>query len=80
MTRIVRRPVEAAVDTDGSLQWFRDGVMLHTIVDVIDHWSEMGAWWRGEGAHQVQRVLSDDGGVFDVECAQGQWWLYRIWD
>lgn len=80
MTRIVRRPVQAAVDADGSLQWFRDGEVTHRVVDVIGRWSEMGAWWRGEGTRQVQRVLDEDGGVFDVECAKTEWWLYRVWD
>ncbi|MDQ0188890.1 hypothetical protein JI721_02580 [Alicyclobacillus cycloheptanicus] len=80
MTRIVRRQVEAAAETSGKLLWFRDDQAVRFVVDIIDTWSEMGAWWNGEGERHVQRVLTDDGGVFDVESADGQWWLYRVWD
>lgn len=80
MTRLVRRQVEAAVAPDGALQWFRDGQVVYSVTDVIVAWSEMGAWWRGEGERRVQRVRTDDAGLFDLEYADDQWWLYRIWD
>ncbi len=59
---------------------FRDGDTVHHVKQIIDSWAEMGDWWNGEGERHVLRVETLDFGIYDIERAQEQWFLYRIWD
>ncbi|MBX6352565.1 MAG: hypothetical protein IRZ10_04455 [Thermoflavifilum sp.] len=79
MTRVVRRPVTVRTDAHGAPVCIVDGKAVHTVRTVIDHWRELGAWWEGETEFQLWRVETD-AGVFDLECAEGAWRVYRVWD
>lgn len=80
MTRLVHRSIEVECGDDGGPRRFRDGSQVYSVVEVIDDWREMGAWWRGHGERSVWRVLTEDDYVFEIECRAGQWRLYRVWD
>lgn len=33
---------------------------------VLDHWIEIGEWWDGDDPKEVFRVITDDGGIFEL--------------
>ena len=80
MSRLVRRKIEISHWQDGDPDEFRDGGVKHQVQSVIDQWIEMGDWWNGEGSRKLLRVLTNRGELFDLECVDQEWFIYRIWD
>jgi hypothetical protein len=80
VTRIVRRRISIESWRGEDPETFRDGDVLRQVEDWIDAWREMGNWWEGEGPRRIVRVVTVDGQVFDLECADDEWWIYKVWD
>lgn len=80
MTRIVGK--EILVETQHGIPrafLFRG---QHVVMDVLDRWVETGDWWRGQADREMFRVLTRDGGVFELERSidSDAWRLYKVWD
>lgn len=79
MTRLVNRPVQ--VTTKNELpRSIIDRDVTHTITEIIDSWTESGAWWNDEASRHVFRVLTTDSSIMDIEQVKDKWFIYRIWD
>lgn len=46
------------------------------IAQVLEQWSEVGEWWAGEVPWETYRVLTHQGGVFEI-CRRetGDWFI-----
>lgn len=59
--------------------------VLHTdfgrlqVIERLDFWVVQTAWWAGE-VKRVYLRLRTSGGVVDVYCEDGEWWLGRVMD
>ena len=78
---LVGRPVPVEVDERGyprRFYWRR----WHRVCEILDDWRETGAWWDGEAERIVVRVLTSEGGVFELErpVHEQAWWLYKVYD
>lgn len=80
MTRIVRRPITVDRWNNHIPAAFWNHQEFHRVVDCIDSWIEMGAWWDGEQPRRVVRVYTDLHQVFDLEGIGENWFIYRVWD
>jgi hypothetical protein len=80
VSRLVHREVQVQSWRDGEPECFVDGDVVHRVSQVVDRWLEMGNWWDGEGPRTVLRVLTETQFLFDLECVQQRWYIYRIWD
>jgi hypothetical protein len=80
VTKIVHRPIDVQSWREGNPYSFRDGNALHIIEDVIDKWIEMGEWWNDEGSRTILRVLTLEQDLYDLECSELNWFIYRVWD
>lgn len=81
MTRNPMVPIEVSLaDAATPIHFFYRG--QHHIATILEHWSELGAWWLGEDGREMYRVLTDDLGVFELQrdIASNQWTLYKVWD
>ncbi len=54
--------------------------------EILDHWCEVGEWWDGDCPKEVFRVVTQDGGIFELSRevrdlgTAGEWRLYKIYD
>lgn len=80
MTRLVHRPIEIQSWQNGEPDCFIDGDAVHKVSEIVDRWVEMGRWWEGEGSRRLLRVLTEQRSLFDIECNQQNWFIYRVWD
>lgn len=80
VTKIVHRPIIIESWRVDEPYCFRDGASQHTIEAVIDKWVEMGEWWNDEGSRTILRVLTLEQELYDLECNQLNWLIYRVWD
>lgn len=80
MSRLVHRLIEVETLPHGEPVFIRDGPNSYQVSVVLDSWAEMGEWWRGEGLRKVFRVLTEEQGLFDIECVEKKWFLYKVWD
>lgn len=77
--RIIDRPVTVTTDTGGKPQQFTYHGRQR-VKAIIDCWTEAGEWWDGERERLVYRVLSERGGMFELELRNGEWRLYKEYD
>ncbi|AEJ42976.1 hypothetical protein [Alicyclobacillus acidocaldarius] len=40
----------------------------------------MGDWWKAGRDRRMVRVWTDVGACMDLECEDGVWRVYRVWD
>ncbi|WAH40807.1 DUF6504 family protein [Alicyclobacillus fastidiosus] len=80
MSRIVRRPVAVCKWRDEEPEAFVDHDEVHTILEVLDRWMEMGDWWQGEGERKMLRVWTDHNALLELECTRQAWYIYKVWD
>ncbi|HEY8552294.1 MAG TPA: DUF6504 family protein [Thermaerobacter sp.] len=78
---LIGKPVPVETDDHGRpcrFFWRR----WHRVTCVLDEWREAGAWWDGEGERWVVRLLTEEGGVFELERGAGssRWVLYKVYD
>lgn len=59
---------------------FVDHDEVHTILEVLDRWLEMGDWWQGEGERTMLRVWTDRNAMLELECTSQAWYIYKVWD
>ncbi len=81
VARLVHRRVWVWTVDDGVPRAFRYRGPKRACT-VIERWCESGAWWTGEGEREVFRVLTADGGVYELARDRGTqtWWLERNYD
>ena len=80
MSRLVRRPLAVLRWKDDlPLSFVYEG-QRHQVRWIIDEWWEMGDWWRAGRDRRMVRVWTDRGACMDLECEEGVWRVYRIWD
>lgn len=83
MTRLIDQRIEvlATVGNLGVPDRFRWRERWHSVHQLLDFWTEAGAWWDGERETTVFRVLLDGGLICElVRTAGGIWRLYRLYD
>lgn len=57
-------------------RWYR-------VTELLEAWSEAGAWWDGEPELRIWRVMCEGGGVFElgeVVTAAPRWTLLVAYD
>ena len=60
--------------------WFVWCGRRYTVLKVLDHWIETGAWSDGEPERHVW-IVRTDAGIYELaRLADGRWWLYREMD
>ncbi|MCY0887561.1 MAG: hypothetical protein OWQ59_03795 [Alicyclobacillaceae bacterium] len=80
MSRIVTRSIAVTEWNRERPKSFWDGKEQHLVERIIDEWWEMGAWWEGEGTRRMIRIETSELQWMDIECVDGIWSIYRIWD
>ncbi len=52
------------------------------VAEVLECWRDNGAWWRGEPPTLFLRVLTRDGGIWELcrKAAGGDWEVYKRYD
>lgn len=79
--RLVERPVTvtAASGCPQSFQWRRKSYVVST---VLEKWIDTGAWWEGEAEKVFYRLVTHDGGLYELyqERISGRWYLYKVYD
>lgn len=80
MSRLIRRKIEVIAYQGNLPKQIQDGQQRHEIIAAVDGWVEMGAWWDGEGSRTMLRVWTQEQQVFDLECQDGDWYIYKVWD
>lgn len=76
----MHRPIEVQSWQHCDPAVFRDRELTYEICFVIDKWKETGEWWSGEGVRRVLRVMTQDASLFDLECINQSWFIYKVWD
>ncbi|GEO25630.1 hypothetical protein AAC03nite_14150 [Alicyclobacillus acidoterrestris] len=80
MSRIVRQPIAVCRwQADDPVAFVHRGE-VHTIVEILDRWVEMGDWWQGEGERKLLCVWTDHNALFELECTKQSWFVYKVWD
>jgi hypothetical protein len=67
-------------DRPATFTWRRS---RYTVAEVLDRWDEIGRWWEQEAELVVWRVMTPDGGVFELAMKRTQppeWRLMAIYD
>ncbi|MGH8905415.1 MAG: DUF6504 family protein [Egibacteraceae bacterium] len=88
MTRRYREPIEVSVgDPELGPLTFRWRGRTYSVLTVLGHWREDGAYWAGGDIEIPQRDLwrveataSKDRGVYELVRESGRWILDRVWD
>ncbi len=82
MTRIINRPVDVTVGPGGVPLSFRFGAVRHPVQEVLDCWREVGRWWEQEPERETYRVLTAEGGIYELtwEPVRRRWYLYKSYD
>ncbi len=80
-----REPVEIARHGRVRVVWTSDRRRCRRgrrVVEVLDRWREVAAWWDEERATDrvVVRVLLSDGAVVDLARERGGWFLVGVAD
>lgn len=65
MSRIVNRPIKVIVRHDQP-HTLIDGGDQHNVAEILDRWTESGAWWNQGPSRHVYRVITDEEYMFDV--------------
>ncbi|MGE5560393.1 MAG: DUF6504 family protein [Chloroflexota bacterium] len=77
--RIINRPVTVITGPQGAPQQFTYRGRQR-IKAIVDRWTEIGEWWDGEHERLVYRILSERGGMYELELRDGEWRLYKEYD
>ncbi|CAB1128289.1 protein of unknown function [Candidatus Hydrogenisulfobacillus filiaventi] len=66
----------------GTLRGFRYRRHYRPVVEVLEVWTDVGAWWAGEPERRFWRVRTADHGLYELadDGSGRHWWLYRIYD
>ncbi len=57
--------------------WFKRWV---SVAGITDAWKEIGRWWEGDPERLFFRVLSTEGGMYEVYAQKKEWNLYKVYD
>lgn len=59
--------------------WNRKSVQ---IARVLEHWRDVGEWWRNEPELWFWRVEGTDWGVYELawDPVGNRWWMFHIYD
>ena len=80
MSKRPDQPVQVTEGVNGPTDFAWAARWMH-INKVLDYWEEIGCWWRGEAPREVFRVLTAEGGTFELHRLAGrEWRLYREYD
>lgn len=77
--RIIDRPIVVTTGADGVPRQFTYRGRQR-VGAVVDRWTEAGEWWDGDRERVIYRILSERGGMFELELRDGQWRLYKEYD
>lgn len=79
LSKIVDQPVLVIAEQGKPKRffWFKKWVNVKNIMDV---WKEIGCWWEGDFEKLCFRVLSVDGGMYEVYAKEKEWSLYKVYD
>lgn len=82
MSRLVDQPVvvQPGDGPFGAPRRFRWQGQRYEIRELLDVWTDTGAWWDGEREAVFFRVVTAGGTVFELMRGDGGWRLYRIYD
>lgn len=79
MSKIVDQPVLMVAEKEAPKRffWFKRWV---NVSKVIDKWREIGRWWEDDSEKLFFRVLSFEGGIYEVYTEKKHWNLYKVYD
>lgn len=69
-------------EKDGVPRAFRYRGRCWRVAEVLERWRDTGRWWAGEGPKLFFRVLSAEGGLWEIyfDLLERRWHLYRVYD
>ena len=79
MSKIIDQPVLVLTEKDAPKRffWFKRWV---NISKILDAWRDVGRWWDGDQEKTFFRVVSSEGGIYEVYSEKGRWNLYKVYD
>lgn len=79
MSKIVDQPVLVVAEKEKPKRffWFKRWVNISL---VMDKWKEAGRWWEGDEEKVFFRVLSTEGGMYELYVGKLRWNLYKVYD
>ena len=79
MSKIVDQPVLVVAESEVPKKffWFKRWVRVSKIMDA---WREVGRWWDNDQEKTFFRVVSDEGGIYEVYSLKQRWSLYKVYD
>lgn len=82
MARIMNKPADVVTGPGGRPVAFRWSGGRYRVREVLDYWLEAGRWWEQESEKATWRVVTVEGGVFELtfEAVGKQWLLYKAYD
>ncbi len=82
MGKLVNKPINVEYDQDtGPLSLVHEGSSF-PIIQVVESWTDTGAWWEGETEKIFFRLQLKDHGLCEIYCENGyeKWVLYKVYD
>lgn len=79
MSKIIDQPVLVITDRDVPKRffWFKRWVKVS---EIMDAWKEVGRWWEEDQEKTFFRVVSVEGGIYEVYSEKRRWNLYKVYD
>lgn len=79
MSKIIDQPVLVVTDKEVPKRffWFKRWVSVSKIMDA---WKEIGRWWDNDQERAFFRVVSSDGGIYEIYSQRQRWSLYKVYD
>lgn len=84
MSKIIDQPVLVEVDRSCAERevpkkffWFKRWVKVK---EIMDTWKEVGRWWDNDQEKTFFRVVSAEGGIYEVYSLKKSWSLYKVYD
>ncbi len=79
LSKIVDQPVLMVAERGAPKRffWFKRWVNVEKVMDI---WKEIGRWWEGDGERLCFRVLSSEGGMYEIYIRKKEWSLYKVYD
>jgi len=79
MAKTIDQPILVMVEKGNPKRffWIKHWV---NVWKIVDKWTDVGRWWDNEEEKSFFRVLSPEGGMYEIYSDKKRWNLYRVYD
>lgn len=79
MAKTLNQPILVIIEknTPRRFFWLKRWIDITKITDI---WKDVGRWWDDEEEKKFYRVLSSDGGMYEIYSDNKLWNLYKVYD